>query len=420
MRIFPCLLSISLSVAAQENWPQFRGPSGNGHADGSGLPLKWNEETNIKWKSAIHGKGWSSPVIWGKQIWLTTATVDGRKLSVLCLDRDSGRVLLDKKLFDVAEPQFCHKFNSYASPTPVIEAGRVYITFGSPGIACIDTKTLKTLWTRRDFVCDHFRGAGSSPILFGDLLINHHDGADLQYAFALNKRNGRTVWNTKRSVDYKDLGPDGKPKADGDWRKAYATPHIATLNGRPVLISSSAKAHYAYEPATGRELWRVEELGQHSTGARPVLGQGLIFISTGYSKSQIMAVRHGGKGVVTDTHVAWRYTRSAVPEKPSMLLVGDLLYMVDDKGGIVTCLEARTGKEVWSERIGGNYSASPIYADGRLYFCSEEGKTTVLAPGRTFKKLAVNKLDEGFMASPAVAGKAIFLRTKTHLYRIGK
>ncbi len=420
MRICPCLLSISLSVAAQENWPQFRGPSGNGHADGSGLPLKWNEETNVKWKSAIHGKGWSSPVVWAKQIWLTTATEDGKKLSVLCLDRDSGRVLLDKKLFDVAKPQFCHRFNSYASPTPVIEMGRVYITFGSPGIACIDTKTLKTLWTRRDFVCNHFRGAGSSPILFGDLLINHHDGADLQYAFALNKRNGRTVWNTKRSVDYKDLGPDGKPKADGDWRKAYATPHIATLNGRPVLISSSAKAHYAYEPATGRELWRVEELGQHSTGARPVLGQGLIFISTGYSKSQIMAVRHGGKGVVTDTHIAWRYARSAVPEKPSMLLVGDLLYMVDDKGGIVTCLEARTGKEVWSERIGGNYSASPIYADGRLYFCSEEGKTTVLAPGRTFKKLAENKLDEGFMASPAVAGKAFFLRTKTHLYRIGK
>ena len=216
MRIFLCLLIISLSVAAQENWPQFRGPSGNGHADGVGLPLKWSEDTNIKWKIAIHGKGWSSPVIWGKQIWLTTATVDGRKLSVLCLDRDTGRVMLDKVLFEVADPQFCHKFNSYASPTPVIESGRVYITFGSPGIACIDTKTLKTLWTRRNFVCDHFRGAGSSPILFGDLLINHHDGADLQYAFALNKMNGRTVWNTKRSVDYMDLGPDGKPKADGD------------------------------------------------------------------------------------------------------------------------------------------------------------------------------------------------------------
>ena len=420
MRIFLCLLIISLSVAAQENWPQFRGPSGNGHADGVGLPLKWSEDTNIKWKIAIHGKGWSSPVVWGKQIWLTTATVDGKKLSVLCLDRDTGRILLDKVLFKVAEPQFCHKFNSYASPTPVIESGRVYITFGSPGIACIDTKTLKTLWTRRNFVCDHFRGAGSSPILFGDLLINHHDGADLQYAFALNKMNGRTVWNTKRSVDYMDLGPDGKPKADGDWRKAYATPHIAAHNGRPVLISSGAKAHYAYEPATGRELWRVEELGQHSTGSRPVLGQGLIFISTGYSKSQIMAVRPGGKGVVTDTHVAWRYARSAVPEKPSMLLVGELLYMVGDKGGIVTCLEARTGKEIWSERIGGNYSASPIYADGRLYFCSEEGKTTVLALGLTFKKLAENKLDEGFMASPAVVGKAFFLRTKTHLYRIGK
>lgn len=420
MRNLLCLLIISLSGSAQENWPQFRGPSGNGHADGTGLPLNWAEETNVKWKTAIHGKGWSSPVIWGKQIWLTTATVDGKKLSVFCLDRDTGRVLLDNKLFDVTEPQFCHKFNSYASPTPVIEAGRVYITFGSPGITCVNTKTFKTLWTRRDFVCDHFRGAGSSPILFGDLLINHHDGADLQYAFALNKHNGRTVWNTKRSVDYKDLDPDGKPKADGDWRKAYTTPHVAMLGGRPVLLSSAAKAHYAYEPATGREFWRVEELAQHSATSRPVLGNGLIFISTGFPKSQLLALRPGGKGEVTDSHIVWRYARSSVPEKPSLLLVGGLLYMVDDKGGLVTCVEANTGKEVWSKRIGGNYSASPIYADGRLYFFSEEGKITVLAPGREFKKLAENKLNDGFMASPAVVGKSLFLRTRTHLYRIEK
>jgi len=420
MRTFLSLIAITLSFFLKGEWPQFRGPSGNGHANSATLPLKWGEGINVKWKTAIHGKGWSSPVIWGKQIWLTTATADGKKLSVLCIDSNSGRILLDKVLFEVSNPQFCHKFNSYASPTPVIEADRVYITFGSPGIACINTKTLKVLWLRRDFVCDHFRGAGSSPILFGDLLINHHDGADLQYVFALNKNNGRTVWNTKRSVDYKDLGPDGKPKADGDWRKAYATPHIATINGRPVLISSSAKAHYAYEPTTGRELWRVEELGQHSTGTRPVLGHGLIFISTGYSKSQILAVRPGGTGLVTDTHIAWRYARSAVPEKPSMLLVDDLLYMVDDRGGIVTCLDAKTGKEIWSERIGGNYSASPIYANGRLYFSSEEGKTTVIAPGQVFKKLAENKLNGGFMASPAVDGNSLILRTKTHIYRIGK
>ena len=414
------LLFIALPLAAQENWPQFRGPHGNGHADATDLPLEWSDTKNVKWKTAIHGKGWSSPVVWGKQVWATTASEDGKKLSVLCLDRDTGHVLLDRKLFDVAKPQFCHKFNSYASPTPVIESGRVYVTFGSPGIACIDTKTFKILWTRRDFVCDHFRGSGSSPILFGDLLIQHHDGADLQYAFALNKNNGRTVWNTKRSVDYKDLGPDGKPKAGGDWRKAYATPHIARIGNRPVLISSAAKAHYAYDPATGRELWRVEEHGQHSCGARPVIGQGLIFISTGYSRSQIMAIRPGGKGVVTDSHVVWRYHRSGAPEKPSLLLVDDLMYMVDDKGGLATCLDAKTGAEIWSERLGGNYSASPLFADGRIHFFSEEGKTTTIAPGREFNKLAVNTLPAGFMASPAVAGKAFFLRTKTHIYRIEK
>jgi outer membrane protein assembly factor BamB len=420
MRIILCLLAISMPLVAQKNWPQFRGPEGNGHAAATDLPLEWAEDKNVKWKAPIHGKGWSSPVVWGKQVWLTTATENGKKLSVLCLDLDSGRVLLDKKLFDVAEPQFCHKFNSYASPTPVIEAGRVYISFGSPGIACIDTKSLKVKWTRRDFVCDHFRGAGSSPILFGDLLINHHDGADLQYAFALNKTNGRTVWNTKRSVDYKDLGTDGKPKAGGDWRKAYATPHIFKINGKPVLVSSGAKAHYGYEPATGRELWRVVELGQHSAAARPIFGHDLFYISTGFSKSQIIAIRPGGKGIITKTHVAWRYARGGVPKKPSLLLIDDLIYMIGDQGGLVTCVEAKTGKEIWSERISGNYSASPLYTNGRLYFFSEEGKTTILATGREFKEIAKNKLTAGFMASPAVAGQSLFLRTKTHLYRIEK
>jgi outer membrane protein assembly factor BamB len=416
MRIFIAVILTSLQAAAA-HWHQFRGPDGNGHTKAK-VPLQWSETKNVKWRTPIAGRGWSSPVLWGEQIWLTTAAPDGKQLSVLCLNALTGMILHQEKLFDVAEPQFAHKFNSYASPTPVIEAGRVYVTWGSPGIACIDTKTFKVLWTRRDFVCDHFRGAGSSPILHGNLLINHHDGSDLQYAFALDKRNGDTVWNTKRSVDYMDLDADGKPKAGGDWRKAYATPHIFIINGRPVLVSSGAKAHYGYDPVTGRELWRVVEHGQHSAANRPLFGNGLLFISTGFSKSQLMAIRPGGKGIVTDTHVAWRYARSGVPEKPSLLLIGGLLFMVDDKGGLVTCVDAKTGKEIWSERIGGNYSASPIAANSRIYFFSEEGKTTVVAAGSKFKKLAENKLAAGFMASPAVHGRALILRTKTHLYRI--
>ena len=409
------LSAIPLSAA---HWNQFRGPQGNGQVNGK-LPLTWSETENVEWKTAIPGRGWSSPVVWENQIWLTTATPDGKKLTVLCLNADTGKIVHQQKLFDVAEPQFAHKFNSYASPTPVIEAGRAYVTWGSPGIACIDTKTFKVLWTRRDLICDHFRGAGSSPILWGDLLINNHDGADQQYVFALNKNNGRNVWLTKRSVDYQDLDPDGKPKRGGDLRKAYSTPHIIQLNGKAVLLSQGAMAHHAYEPATGLELWRVVERQQHSASSRPVFGHNLCFFATSFSKSQLLAVKPNEKNGTAKTNIAWRLARSSVPEKPSLLLINDHIYMIDDQGGLATCVAAKTGEEIWSERIGGNYSASPITTNGRIYFFSEEGKTTVIEASPNFKKLAENKLAAGFMASPAVHGNSLILRTKTHLYRIG-
>jgi outer membrane protein assembly factor BamB len=316
----------------------------------------------------------------------------------------------------VAKPQFAHKFNTYASPTAVIEGDRVHVTFGSPGTACLDAQTGKTLWTRSDLECNHFRGAGSSPIVFGDLLIMNFDGSDFQYVTALDKKTGETRWKTDRSVDHKDLKADGKPEADGDFRKGFSTPHVAIFGGRPELISIGAKATYGYEPTTGKELWRVEERTSHSGSTRPVVGKELIFFPTGFSKGQLLAVRPGGKGDITTTHVAWREKRN-VPCKPSLILKDDLLFMVDD-GGIASCLEAKSGQEVWRERVGGNYSASPLAAPGRIYVFNEEGKTTVLQASREFKILGESKLDDGFMASPAVAGNALILRTKTHLYRI--
>ena len=409
-------LAVIQSAPAADNWPQFRGPEGNGHSDAKGLPLTWSEQNNVRWKTPIHGRAWSSPVVWGEQIWLTTAPEEGTRLYAVCVHRDTGKVVHDLKLFDVVLPQYAHPFNTYASPTPVIEEGRVYVTFGAPGTACLDTKTGKVLWQRRDFVCNHFRGAGSSPILHDDLLIMNFDGSDHQFVVALDKKTGKTVWQKERSIDYQDLDVDGKPQAEGDLRKAFATPHVATIEGKPILLSSGAKAHYAYDPLTGDELWRVEERGQHSAGTRPVVGNALIFFQTGWSKGQLLAVRPGGKGVVTDSHVAWRVKRS-VPNKPSILLVDDLIFMMDD-GGIASCLDAKTGAEIWQERVQGAYSASPLYADGKIYFFSEEGKTTVIETGRQFKKLAENKLEGGFMASPAVCGKALVLRTKSHLYRI--
>jgi outer membrane protein assembly factor BamB len=333
----------------------------------------------------------------------------------------------DLKLFSVEKPQFAHQFNTYASPTPVIEEGRVYVTFGSPGTACLDTRLGKVLWERRDFVCNHYRGAGSSPILHNRLLIMHFDGSDHQFVVALDKETGKTVWRTERSIDFKDLGPDGLPESEGDFRKAFATPHIATIDGRPTLLSSGAKAHYAYVPETGEELWRVEERSNHSASSRPVAGGGLVFFATGWSTGQLLAVRPGDKGEVIDANqsqaepnrklqLAWKSKRG-VPKKPSMLLANDLLFTIGDDG-VAGCLEAATGQEIWRERVGGNHSASPVLAEGRIYFCNEEGKVTVVEASREFKKLADNKLDDGFMASPAIAGKALYLRTKTHLYRI--
>jgi len=411
------ILTLTLSsLSAAENWPQFRGPDGTGHSDARNLPTSWSESKNIVWKTAIHDRGWSSPVIYGKQGWLTSASKDGRELFVLCLDRDTGKIVKDWKLFDVAQPQFIHPFNTPASPTPVIEEGRVYITFGSPGTAAIDTKTFKVLWERRDIECNHFRGAGSSPIIFRNLLLMHFDGSDVQFVIALDKNTGKTVWKTQRSIDFQDLDKNGKPAAEGDLRKAFSTPHVQQINGRWEMISLGAKAAYGYDPVTGKELWRVEERAQHSASTRPVLGHGMIFFPTGFSAGQLFAVRTGGNGLVTDTHVAWKVKRG-VPNKPSILLVDDAIYMVGDTG-IASCINAKNGEQIWQQRIGGEYSGSPVYADGKLWFFSEDGKTVVLKPGKVFEQIGENKLDEGMLASPAIAGKAFYLRTRGYLYRI--
>ncbi len=397
-------------------WPEFRGPGGTGKAQATGLPLTWSETANVRWKTPVHGRAWSSPVVLDNQVWVTTATEDGKQLFAVAVDAVSGKVLHDIKLFDVATPQYVHPFNTYASPTPAIEPGRVYVTFGSPGTAALDTATGRVIWERRDFECNHYRGAGSSPVIFGNLLLLNFDGSDFQYVVALDKRTGKTVWKTERSIDFKDLGPDGKPEAEGDMRKAFSTPQIVTVNGAPVFISQGAKASYAYDPLTGRELWRVEERTNHSASTRPVAGLGLVFLPTGFPKGELLAVRPDGRGDITATHVVWRLTRG-VPNKPSVLLVDDLLFMTTD-AGVASAVEAKTGAVVWTGRIGGTHSASPVFADGRIYFFDEAGRTAVVEAGRTFKLLAENTLGDGFMASPAIAGKAFIVRSRTHLYRI--
>src|SRR5579871_47861 len=405
MRTALIILGIACSaggLAAGENWPQFRGPHGAGIAEATGLPVHWDENENVRWKTAIHGKGWSSPVVWGNQVWLTTATPDGHQMFAVCVDRATGKILHDIQVFAVAQPAFCHPFNSYASPTPAIETGRVYVHFGTYGTACLDTTTGKILWTRQDFPCDHFRGPGSSPVLFEDLLFVNFDGVDQQYVVALDKTTGKTVWKKDRRIDYGTDNPDQK--------KAYGTPVVLEIGGKPQLISPSAGATIAYEPRTGAEIWRVRQGGMN-VAAPPLYGFGRLFLSTGNGGFGFFALRPEGHGDLT-SQVDWKLPKGA-PSRCAPLLVDDLIYMVNE-GGVATCLEARTGHMVWQKRLGGQFSASPVFAGGHLYFCSQEGAIHVLAPGRVAKEVAVNHLEDGFMASPAVADNALFLRTKTH------
>ena len=396
--------------AANENWPQFRGPLANGHADAQGLPIKWSESENIAWKTPIHDFGWSSPVIWNDAIWLTTATADGQHSFAVCVDRASGKIVHDIKVFDTEKPIHVAAMNSYASPTPVIEAGRLYVHYGTYGTACLDTETGNIIWTRRDLNCDHHEGPGSSPMLWGNLLIFNVDGRDVQYVVALDKATGKTVWKTKRSVDYS--------KYHENMRKAFCTPIVIESDGRLQLISPGGKAMMGYDPGSGEELWKLRYQGWSIT-PRPLFGHGLIYLVNDYDHPELWAVRPGGTGELSESNVVWKITK-AVPNRPSLLLIDDLLYMVSSTG-IASCVEADTGRVLWQEKLRGNFSASPVYADGRIYIFNQEAIATVLLPRRTYSVAAVNELDgEELMASPAVSGNALFVRTKSHLYRIEK
>ncbi|UCF15086.1 MAG: PQQ-binding-like beta-propeller repeat protein [Phycisphaerales bacterium] len=417
------IVSVMLPAhAASSDWPEFRGPHGNGLASTTGSPgslgqpIHWSDTENIVWKTPIPFAGWSTPVITDWRIWLTTATLKGHDFFVICVDADSGEILLNRRLFHADDPEpLGNPLNCYASPSAVVEPGRVYVHFGTYGTACLDTGTFEVLWKRDDLPCRHFRGPGSSPVLFRNLLILTMDGVDVQYLVALDKATGQTVWKTDRTADWNDLGDDGKPIAEGDFRKAYSTPLIIDAGGKTQMITVGSKALYGYDPTNGRELWKVCTPA-YSGAARPVYGGGIAYMISGFGKTELLAIRVDGEGDVTDSHVVWR-TKRSVPRTPSPVLVDDLLFTINDTGTVM-CLDAATGREVWKQFIRGNCAASPICADGRIYTFNRDGKATVLRAARKYEVLATNELDSGFMASPAVSGKALFLRTKTHLYRI--
>jgi outer membrane protein assembly factor BamB len=421
-------VSIILAVVAGgwaragTEWPEFRGPWCDGHVSApgdtnlAGFPIHWSETENVKWKTEIPDRGWSTPVVMGGQVWLTTATVDGHDFFALCVDAETGKIRFNEKLFhcDTPEP-LGNDVNSYATPSPAIEPGRVYVHFGRYGTACLDTATGKAVWKRDDLPCRSYRGPSSSPILFENLLILTMDGVNLEYSVALDKNTGRTVWKTDRSVAWNDENDPGQMAKEGDRRKAHSTPLIVTAHDKVQMLSAGAKAAYSYDPRTGRELWRVRNM-DWSVAPRPLFDRGLAYFVTGLMKTELWAVKTDGQGDVTDTDVVWK-AKTHVGKYASPILVDDLIYTAAEES-FVSCLDAGSGETVWTERIGGSYEASPIYADGRLYFFSKQGATTVLKPGRTCDVLATNSLADGFMASPAAAGRAFFLRTRTHLYRI--
>jgi outer membrane protein assembly factor BamB len=354
----------------------------------------------VRWKVAIPGRGWSSPVVQGDRIWLTTATDEGKSLRALSIDRNSGAILQNVEIFRLKSPKLTNSKNSFASPTPVIDGERVYVHFGAYGTACL-TQSGEIVWKTRLEYDNGQHGTGGSPIVYEDLLIISCDGNDVQFVVALDKLTGKVKWKKSR-----------------EGYQAYSTPLVVSLPGGDQVISPGAFRAVAYEPRSGKELWQVRYGEGFSNVPRPVYGDGLVFICTGFQQASMLAVRLDGKGDVTNSKVEWKLDRG-VPLTSSPLLVGNELYMVTDNG-IATCVDAKTGKEYWRARVGGNFSASPIYADGRIYFLSEEGESVVIAPSQQLKHLATNQLDGRTLASMAVSGGSIFIRSETHLYRISK
>lgn len=428
------LVASAYSPLLGDHWNQFRGPHGDGKSTARNVPFEFDEAKNVGWKIPIPATGWSSPVVWESEIWLTTGSDESRELRAICVDLGSGKITKDVKVFDMIErkvdPAYAHDsphLNSPATPTSVVESDRVFVSFGSQGLACLNRMTGEKIWERRDLRIYQPVRQGSSPIVDEQNLYVAYDGTDQQFFVAIDKATGETRWKTDRNVETdwtatlrgRGLAPKkgggGKPN---DNKKSFATATLINVDGQRQLIAPAAEATISYNPETGEELWCAIHPGGFNVAARPLWAHDMVYVFTSGLTGFLMGIRADGSGDVTDSHVAWSTTKST-PHIPSPIIVDDLMFMVTDKGGIVRCLNAKTGKQIWRKRIGGNHWASPVHVSDRLYFTSKEGEVTVLPATKDVPQvLAKNNLNAEFIASPAIASDSLILRSTTHLYCI--
>lgn len=432
-----CFLAASAVVAEVPSnlaWPQFRGPGGDGIVQGLSAPREFGEDQALTWKTALPGRAWSSPVVSGSSIWLTTAIertpTDEERLALLRntaneekkfkslaiaksielklvqLDWETGSVLSTTDLATVEQPDAIHSLNSYASPTPVLDDDNIYCHFGTYGTFCLDRKTREIVWSRV-LPIQHAVGPGSSPFLYKDLLVLIQDGLENQYVVALDKRTGDQSWKTPRPP---------MRAANGDQKKAYCTPVLMTdSNGREQLICLGSQWIVGLDPTTGSEFWRLDHGDGFSVVPRPVIHGDVVLFSTGFGKPELWAVDASGTGDVTDTHARWT-VKKGIPAKPSPLLLHGLVYVVDDNG-VASCFQAEDGSQVWKKRLGGNFSASPLYVGGLIYFANQDGEVFLVKPGREYDLIRTNKLDGQIMASPVGVAGSLVLRTDQAVYR---
>lgn len=402
-------------VLAQDNWTHFRGSQLDAIAPEGEYPISWSADAEFAWKTKVHGQGWSSPVVFGDQIWMTTATEDGKEMFAVCVDFKSGKIIHDIKVFEPDSIYRKHNINSYATPTPCIEEGRVYVHFGKYGTACLSTVDGSVIWKRNDLPCLHIQGPGSSPIIYKDKLIIHLEGIEQQSIYALNKLTGDVNWKAERPGKvYERLEPIGK--------KAYITPIIVNADGRDLMISNGSAMCAAYDPETGEEVWRILR-GVDSTIAMPFEEDGIVYFHTGFELSEddkkfaeLMAVNPDGKGDIASSNIKWKI-ETPILQLSTPVIKGALIYNIDTKN-MMMCLDAKTGETVWSKRLKGKYNSSPVIANGHVYFSSTNGDITVVKEGKTLELVAENELDGEIWTTPVFLRNSILYRTSEYLYKI--